>query len=65
MGVDGMGTLDRVLLLMGYQTNQLQQQQIIQVYQPYRRVAGALAGVVVLGTFVWIMVGALALAGIV
>jgi hypothetical protein len=57
--------LDRVLLPMGYQTNQLQQQQILQVYQPYRRVAGVLAGIVVTGTFVGIIVGALALAGIV
>jgi hypothetical protein len=57
--------LDRVLLPMGYQTNQFQQQQILQVYQPYRRVAGVLAGIVVLGTFVGIIVGAVALAGIV
>jgi hypothetical protein len=57
--------LDGVLLPTGYQTNKLQQQQILQVYKPYRMVAGVLAGIVVLGTFVGIIVGALALAGVI
>ena len=37
--------------------------QVVECYKPYRTVASVLAGIVVLGTFVGIIVGALALAG--
>jgi hypothetical protein len=56
-------SLDKFLLPLGYQTNQLQQ--MMQTYTPYRRVASVLAGLVVLGTCVGIIVGGLALGGIV
>jgi hypothetical protein len=41
------------------------QQQIQETYRPYRRVAAVLAGIVVLGTFVGIIIGGLALGGII
>jgi hypothetical protein len=42
-----------------------QRQQILEVYKPYRRVAGVLSGIVLLGTLGGIVVGCLALGGII
>jgi hypothetical protein len=55
--------LDKFLLPLGYQTGQ--DSLMMETYRPYRRVASGLAGVVVLGTGVGIVVGGLALAGLV
>jgi hypothetical protein len=41
------------------------QHQILDIYRPYRNTAGILAGVAVLGTFVGIIIGALALGGVI
>lgn len=41
------------------------QHYILATYKPYRTVAAVLAGIVVLGTFVGIIIGALALAGVI
>jgi len=43
----------------------IQKQQILQVYRPFRIIASGLAGLVVLGTFIGIIVGGLALGGII
>jgi hypothetical protein len=42
-----------------------QRQQILEVYRPFRRVAGVLSGIVLLGTLSGIVVGGLALGGII
>jgi hypothetical protein len=56
-------SLDKFLLPLDYQTDQLQL--MMQTYTPYRRAAGVLAGVAMVGTLVGIVVGALALGGVV
>lgn len=43
----------------------IQKEQILQVYRPFRIIASGLAGLVVLGTFVGIIIGGLALGGII
>ena len=45
-------------------TTNTQQVQIMEVYRPYRLVAGVLGGVVVVGCLVGIVLGGLALGGI-
>ena len=57
--------LDAFLLPPGWATRYHQRQQINEIYTPYRTVASVLAGVVVLGTFVGIIVGGLALGGVI
>lgn len=56
-------SLDKFLLPLDYQTDQLQL--MMQTYTPYRRAAGVLAAVAMVGTVVGIVVGALALGGVV
>jgi len=55
--------LDKFLLPLGYQTGQ--ERQMMDTYRPYRRVASGLAGIVVVGTGVGIVIGGLALGGLV
>ena len=55
--------LDKFLLPLGYQTGQ--ERQMMETYRPYRRVASGLAGIVVVGTGVGIVIGGLALGGLV
>lgn len=56
--------LDNIILPPGY-ANYAQQQHINEIYRPYRRIASGLAGLVVLGTFVGIIMGGLALGGVI
>jgi hypothetical protein len=54
--------LDGVLLPMGWEVGP---QEICVIYRGYRKIASVLAGVVILGSFVGIIVGGLALGGVV
>ena len=57
-------TLDG-FILPSVGTTLIQKQQIMEVYRPFRMVAAGLAGVVVLGSFIGVIVGGLALGGVI
>ena len=58
-------TLDRMILPSVAATTGRQKRQILEVYRPFRVVATTLSGVVLVGTFVGIIVGALVLGGVI
>jgi hypothetical protein len=55
-------TLDGIFLPSGWQTSQ---KEVCDVYKSYRRIASVLSGIAVVGTFVGVIVGGLALGGVI
>jgi hypothetical protein len=58
-------TLDGFILPPMGGATYIQKEQILQIYRPFRIIASGLAGLVVLGTFIGIIIGGLALGGII
>jgi hypothetical protein len=61
----GWGHVLDAMILPSMGTTNIQQQKTLEIYKPYRMVAGVLAGIMVLGTFVGIIIGGLALGGVI
>jgi hypothetical protein len=57
--------LDRFILPAGWAGTATQQQQILEVYKPFRMAAGVLGGVVVVGTLAGIVIGGLVFGGVI
>ena len=57
--------LDRFILPAGWAGTVTQQQQILEVYKPFRMAAGVLGGVVVVGTLAGIVIGGLVFGGVI